>query len=103
MKTIHKYVLNFNQKQSLFIPLNSEILTIQPQDVDETVQLSLWAIVNDESEALEKREFRIYGAGDEIENCSGRLKYINTFQFGGGLYKKLTGKPITMHIFEYKQ
>ena len=89
MKTIHKYPINFKTEElSLTMPINAQVLTVQFQND----QLCLWARVDSEEEQVEKREFRRYGTGLEVNEFD--LEYISTVQEGNG--------SLVWHIFENK-
>lgn len=79
---VWKWSLRVASLQSLPIPKNAEILTVQLQDNIPC----LWALV-DETAPIEYRSFAIYGTGEPISNPG---KYIGTFQLGA----------LVFHVFE---
>jgi hypothetical protein len=89
-KTIFKYRLDFNKngKESLELPIDSEILSCELQD-DE---IKIWALINPTEEETELRFFEIFGTGDEIGCDMGiSRKFIKTLLFRNGL---------VFHLFE---
>lgn len=81
MKTIFKYELKPEDKQSIAMPTGAKILCVKEQR-DKPV---LYALVNDAETEDEERFFRIYGTGHEIPEDMGLdLQYIGTFVILGG-------------------
>lgn len=66
---IHKFVLEFNSRQSVSMPVGSIILSIQVQKG----VICLWAMVDKEETEKEDRYFRIYGTGEEVTQSEGRF------------------------------
>jgi len=86
MKKIYKYKINLIGKQTVKLPLASEILDIQPQ----LGEIYLWALVDPESTLVLDRVFHIFGTGHKIN--VDKLKHISTFQTQGG--------ELVWHAFE---
>jgi len=87
MKAIWKFELNTTDAQSVKMPLDAEILTVQMQNENPC----LWCLVDVEKEKA-FREIRIIDTGHPIENdFTG--KYIGTYQVYGG-----SG---VFHLFDY--
>jgi len=87
---IWKFQLAVIDSQILSLPRGATILTVQMQCDD----LQLWALCDADS-TVEDRIIRIIGTGHSIPpNESERLRYINTFQMGGG--------SLVFHVFERK-
>ena len=86
MRTIWKYELDITDSQTLEMPINADILTVQIQR--ETAQL--WALVNPEL-SKENRYIQIYGTGHNVTEDLD-LKYISTIQLQSG--------DLIFHIFE---
>lgn len=76
MKTIYKYILEFDKKQQIELPLDAEMLSVQLQNG----QICLWAKVSTTLPKI-KRVIHIYGTGHHIEEDN--LSYIGTVQDGG--------------------
>ena len=90
MKTIWKFELTIDGKQTISIPAGATILTIQIQNGIPC----LWALVDPSTEEKEHRVIQIIGTGHPIkENDFWRsYKYISTFQFMNG--------ALVLHAFE---
>ncbi len=85
MLTIWKYPLQVTDEQTIMMPRDTRILTVQTQDD----QPCLWAFV-DNSREREPRKIRIYGTNHEIDETP--TDYIGTFQVSGG--------SLVFHVFE---
>lgn len=81
---IWKYVLKIDDRQKIYMPTESEILSAQMQRDN----LCLWALV-DESKIQVDREIAIYGTGNPMPENPG--KFISTFQLSNSL---------VFHIFD---
>ena len=91
MRTIYKYTLSLDKEQTIELPANAQILTVQAQR--EFPQL--WAIIDTDEERTEQITIIFHGTGNPIENeaCSS---YIGTIQLYGG--------RLVLHAFlKYKQ
>lgn len=86
MKTIFKYQLEITDVQTLQIPVNSTILSVQLQNDT----LCMWVLVNTENK-IENVNIHIFGTGHEI-NPEIPLAYISTVQLYGG--------KLIFHIFK---
>lgn len=75
MKIIYKYILEFDKKQQIELPLDAEILSVQMQNE----KICLWAKVSSTLPKA-KRTIYIYGTGTEIEKDN--LSYVGTVQDG---------------------
>ena len=81
-KTIYKYTLQTTDKQTVSLPKDAEILSIQTQFEEP----QLWALVSLDNE-IEERFIEIFGTGHEIHSDMGvERKYISTYQLSGGNY-----------------
>ncbi len=91
-KTIYKYKLDTIDKQTIQLPKEAEILTIQTQNVGIFEEPYLWALV-DPNKQLENRVIEIFGTGHPV-TCERDIhrKYIST-------YKLLDGRGV-FHAFE---
>ena len=87
-KTIWKYTLETMDFQTLEIPKNAQLLTIQVQGT----HCRLWALVDPE-EATEERDFEIFGTGNPVHCDMGVVRsYIGSYQLHGG--------ELVFHVFE---
>ncbi len=86
MKTIRRYHLQPTKNQSITLPVNSEILTVQLKGEDSPV---LWALVDPEDND-EKRTISLYTTGTELPDDPG--VYKGTFQLLDG--------SLEFHAFE---
>lgn len=87
MKKIYKYQLEDTDKQEIIMPKGAEILSCQVQ----REAITIWAVV-DLNNKPEKRTFRIYGTGFDI-NYDHHHKFIGTVQQNHGM--------LVWHVFEY--
>ena len=88
MKTIWKYDIPLNDRFILKMPKDAFLLSVDNQNEAGC----LWALV-DPDEAMEDRNFRLYGTGHPIVEDYYALHFIGTFQQRGGL--------LIWHLFEY--
>lgn len=89
MKTIYKYPLEAVGKQTVIMPVDAHVLTVQAQGETACV----WAMVNTDNKP-ESRVFEIIGTGDPICWEQGvKREYIGTFQLQGGV--------LVFHLFEW--
>lgn len=84
-ETIHKYALAVTGFQSIDMPLDAQILSIQNQQGS----LEIWAKVVPNTDMVQ-RHFEIYGTGRIIQ--PGQRTYLATVQMDGG--------ALVWHIFE---
>ena len=90
-KTIWKYQLETIDNQSIEIPINAKILTVQMQ---ENIPC-LWALV-DPSAGKEIRHVEIFGTGHPISyDHPGERNYIGSYQL-----ISLDGECLVFHVFE---
>lgn len=87
---VYKYPIEVTDYQSVTLPQNAEILTVQVQNG----QPCIWALVNPENETVE-RNLRIVGTGHPIDDEARKLIYIGSFQMYGG--------RLVFHVFEIKE
>ena len=88
-KTIYKYPLEVKGEQRVFLPIGSEILTIQAQFGEPY----LWALVDPNTKVKECKVIEIFDTGRPIIYDMGiSRKYISTFQMKGG--------NLVFHAFE---
>lgn len=85
MKAIYKYPIAVIDEQTIEIPLGGQILAVQMQNEIPC----MWVLV-DPQHVIVKRDFRIYGTGQQIPDSAGL--YIGTFQLRGGM--------LVFHLFE---
>lgn len=86
MKTIYKYPIKVTDEQTLKLPVNAKILTVQTQNDTPCI----WALVDTSEAQTENVDIRVYGTGHTI-NDSDNLDYIGTFQMHGG--------SLVFHVF----
>ena len=80
METIYKYPLELKDKQTIEMPIGSQILCVQTQ-FDKPC---IWAMVNPNLPPVGVK-IEIYGTGGSITNpYPSYLKYIGTFQIYRG-------------------
>lgn len=85
-QTIWKFLLLLTDSQSLSMPENAQLLSVQLQDG----AICLWALVNPDL-PVESRTFEIHGTGKPIHCDTGILRrYIGTVQ----------QRPFVWHVFE---
>ena len=88
-KTIWKFELETTDNQTIEMPVNAEILTVQTQN--ETP--CMWALV-DPTEKKEKRFIEVFGTGHDVHYDMGVSRnYLGTYQLHGG--------SLVFHVFEY--
>lgn len=86
MKTIYKYPFEITDEQTLMLPTNAQILTVQTQwDAP-----CLWAMIDPEEKRTEKVTIRVYGTGHPIDD-SDNLDYLGTVQMLSG--------QLVFHVF----
>ena len=79
MKTIHKYILDPNNKE-IFMQKGAVILTTREQGDN----IYIWAEVDTDT-PIEPRYFEIFGTGHEMhEDIGMNRKYIGTAMMEGG-------------------
>lgn len=87
-KKIYKYPINTTDSQSVAMPIDYQILSIDTQNEVPCI----WALI-DNTLPLTLVKIRIYGTGHEI-NESDNLQYIGSYQLQRGL--------LVFHVFEDK-
>ena len=89
-KIIYKYPLVVQDVQTIKLPSNAEILSVQSQIVNtfRDRELVLWAIVNPQLDTEQERTIHIIGTGNPMPNKV--LKYLGTTQMN----------TFVWHIFE---
>lgn len=90
MKTIYKYQLQITDMQSLKIPANGEILSLQIQHEVPC----LWVEV-DTNSPDEERNFQFIGTGHPIDPSGAERCFIGNVQLNAGL--------LVFHLFELKR
>ena len=85
MKQIYKYLLTIDANNSIELPKNSKILSLQLQNNNPCI----WVLV-DPKEPLEVINFVTYGTGHEIK--SGLGDFIGTYQLHDG--------ALVFHVFK---
>lgn len=87
MLSIYKYGIEPKNEITIELPMGAKVLNIQMQhNVPQ-----IWCLV-DPSAEMEKRSFRLFGTGHEINESGENLLYINTFQ----MYED----NLVFHLFE---
>lgn len=84
--TTYKYTLTIEDRQTVLMPLNSTILTVQMQYNTPC----LWAMVDPDVGEQEARSIEFFGTGRPMDD--NNRAYIGTIQQGGG--------QLIWHIFE---
>jgi len=85
MKRIFKYPIPVEDKITLSLPINSDILCVQIQKGEPVV----YALVSDVFKRDRDRKLELYGTGMEVPE---ERIYIGTFQMMGG--------DLVFHLFE---
>jgi hypothetical protein len=80
MKTIWKYDVPITDHFSLELPAGAELLTVQVQFGVPCI----WAIVDPEKPLVET-QFHLFGTGHAINQETGKLTYVGSFQMLGGM------------------
>lgn len=81
MKRIFKYPIQVDDYQVIEMNKGAVILTVQTQ----REKPCIWAIVDPDA-PLEPRRLRLAGTGHPIDEPLEEMKYIGTFQLGGGAF-----------------
>lgn len=76
MKAIWKYPLEITDVQTIMMPVDAAVLTVQVQND----QPCIWAMVYTDSEKVQKT-VRMYGTGHPIDTMG---VWVGTFQVHGG-------------------
>ena len=88
-KTIWKFELETTDNQTIEMPVNAEILTVQTQNEIPCI----WALV-DPTQVKEKRFIEVFGTGHDVHYDMGVSRnYLGTYQLHGG--------SLVFHVFEY--
>lgn len=82
---VFKYPLQSVERQMVWLPTGSEILSVQMQGE----QLQLWALVDERLSEKWATEIVIVGTGHPVPEVK---EFINTFQMSGG--------ALVFHVFE---
>lgn len=93
MYRIYKYQILPHYEQTISMPKDAKILSVQVQKGN----AQMWCLINTDNEyCSEARHFRVIGTGHDIlEGEMEQLEYITTFQLDKGEY--------VWHLFERKQ
>jgi hypothetical protein len=83
---IYKWSLAVTDEQTLELPLNARILSVQLQHG----QPQLWALIDEHQPRKQSRRIAIYGTENPIPDSPG--EYIDTFQMHKG--------ELVFHVFE---
>lgn len=78
MKAIWKYPLEITDVQTIMMPVDAAVLTVQVQND----QPCIWAMVYTDSEKVQKT-VRMYGTGHPIDTMG---VWVGTFQVQGGRF-----------------
>jgi hypothetical protein len=84
MRAVWKFPLMLQDSQSVYMPTNADLLTVQMQGE----QICLWALCEPEN-GMSPRIILIHGTGNPIGDIEG---YIGTVQMLGG--------KLVFHVFE---
>ncbi len=87
MKSVYKYSLTYNGIDTIEMPVGSKIIHVDVQHG----AVRLWVLINKEEKGVEKRIFRIYGTGHDIDD---NLKLLH---IGSCLTNEGT---LVWHVFE---
>ena len=87
MTTIWKYTLKTTDAQTISMPANARILSLQTQFGIPC----LWVMV-DPAAAPEPRQFFTYGTGHKIIEPISNLQFVGSYQLDGG--------ALVFHVFE---
>lgn len=79
MISIYKYTKSLDDTIELELPKFAQIVHVESQSDGLDDIVSIWALVNPNTEYKEKRKIRIAGTGHPINNESSQVVYINTF------------------------
>lgn len=91
IKRVYKYKLEFGRLTRHEMPIGAEILTVQQDQKDMSIQM--WALV-DPNAKTEERTFELYETGNDINYDMGVSRsYIATYQYQKGQF--------VGHVFEY--
>ena len=96
MKRVYKYEKRIDDFVVFNLPVGAVILHIDIQKITYDAPVCLWALVDPNVIATEKRTIRIAGTGHPIEDFGVENKYINTFTVG-------SAKELWFHAFEVKE
>lgn len=80
MITIHKYPLKITDNQTLYLPRDAQILSVQMQGD----QLCLWALIDTDA-PLYASDFGIYGTGNYVPTLPSPRRHLATVQDHRGL------------------
>lgn len=87
-KSIWKFELQTTGKQTIVVPANSEILTVQTQNE----RPCIWVLV-DPAATKEQRCIEVFGTGHDVHYSKGVSRvYLGTYQLHGG--------SLVFHVFE---
>lgn len=87
MTTIHKVTLSEVDEQTISIPANSDILSVQEQNGN----IFLWYLCGTKMPNVE-RKILIFGTGHEITKNRENLTFLGTVQYAKGI--------LVYHVFE---
>ena len=88
-KTIWKFELETTANQTIEMPVNSEILSVQTQNEIPCI----WVLV-DPTKTKEKRFIEVFATGIEVHDGIGVSRnYLGTYQLHRGFF--------VFHVFEY--
>lgn len=76
MNVIYKYPLEHITRQTITMPENAKILTVQYQDDN----LHIWALVDPEIQTTVKRKIAVIATGNPFNIFTRNLFYIGTVQ-----------------------
>lgn len=93
MKTVWKYKIDMTQLQTLQIPGEAKILSLQKQGNRSEDDMFLWCLV-DTDKPMETRTFLLVETGDTLDEFP-KAEYVATMQFIRGAY--------VYHLFELKK
>lgn len=84
---IHKYKLDFLDRQEVELPLGAQVLSVQLQDG----KACLWAMIDEFVSETDTLVLRMFHTGEPAERCS---RHLATLQH------EVNGEPWVVHVFE---
>ncbi len=86
--TIFKFILFPSKSQTIELPIDAEILTVQNQNEE----VCMWVKLDPSAPKI-NRTFAVFGTGWDI-NADSKLNYIGSVQLESG--------KLVFHVFEYE-
>lgn len=89
MLTVHKFPLEVTESQTVEIPEDHRILSVDFQHG----KIAMWVLLDPESEPTDC-QFEVYGTGHDIPHAPNLLRYIGTAS------QELSLGPVAWHVFQ---